>query len=170
MKTTGVPRHILTIGTLVVLIEVFRHLLNTVEPVSAIVLSSEIYEGSSSRGAGSPVVLITYEFHYRGVHRVASDIYQPKPPWAGRVAWTAEERAAAQRYVAERPPGWILRIAVSQYFPWFSRVINGDEGSLTPKHWRPSWTSLADAIGVYLLGLTGSAVLRYAKNRRSFRT
>lgn len=169
MKTAGLPRHILIIGTLVVLIEVFRHLLNTVEPVSAIVLSSEIYEGSSSRGAGSPVVLITYEFRYRGVHRVASDIYQPKPPW-GRVAWTAEERAAAQRYVAERPPGRAIRIAVSQYLPWFSRVINGDEVSLTPKHWRPSWTSFAGAMVLYVLGLTGLLVLRYVKNRRSFRT
>ena len=152
-----------------VLIEIFRHLLNIVDPVSAVVVSSEIFEGSSSRGAGSPVVIITYEFVYRGDRRVASDLYQPKPPW-GRVAWTAEERAAAQRYVAERPPGRIIRIAVSQYFPWFSRVINGDEASFTPKHWRPSWASFAGATVLYLLWLTGVLLVRYAKNRRSSRT
>jgi hypothetical protein len=159
-------RHIVIIVTLMILIEGVRHLANTVEPVPAVVLSSEIYEGSSSRGAGSPVVVISYEFVYREVRRVSSDVYQPKPPW-GRVAWTAEERAAAQRYVAERPPGRAIRIAVSKYFPWSNRLLNGDEVALTPNHWRPSWTSFAGAMVSYVLGLMGLLVLRYVKNRRS---
>jgi hypothetical protein len=163
MKWAGM-RHVLIIGLLIVLIETSRHVLGMVDLVSASVVSSRIDEGSPARGASSPVVVISYEFIYRGSRWVSSDTFQPRRSF-GRMGWTAEERTTAQRYVAERPVGTPVRVAVSKFYPWSNRVLNGTE-SPAPNRFGPSWAGLAVALLLYVLGVTAKLGLRALRTRK----
>lgn len=157
-------RHILIIGLLIVLIETFRYVLGIVDLVSASVVSSRIHEGAPARGASSPVVVISYEFVYRGSRWVSSDTFQPRQSF-GRMGWTAEERTTAQRYVAEHPAGTPVRVAVSRFYPWSNRVLNRDELP-APNRFGPSWVGLAVALLVYVLGMTAKLGLRALRTRK----
>lgn len=162
MKSAGV-RHLFVIVLLMILIESLRHVLGIVDTVNASVVSARIHEGSPARGASSPVVVISYEFAYRERRWVSSDTFQPRQSF-GRMGWTVEERAAAQRYVAEHPVGTIVRVAVSKYYPWSNQVLTGDQ-SPEPNRFRLSWTGLAVALLLYVLGMTAKLGLQAWRRR-----
>ncbi len=146
-------RQLFIFGLLVLLAEAVRYVLGFVEPVRAMVLESRISEGSSSLSRG-PVVVVSYEFFYRGEARFSTDVFQPRPPF-GDTGWTPEQRAIALRYVDEHPPGTTVRIAVSKCWPYSSQLLGPEEATI-PSRFRPSWGGLFSAFVMYVLDWTSA--------------
>jgi hypothetical protein len=152
-------RHLLICGSLLVLIESLRYALGIVDIVGATVKSCWIEDRVQSRA-----VLITYEFDYRGRHWGTTDVFQPRQAWDSR-GWTDEERATARQYLAEHPPGTPIRVAVSRYYPWSSRILNGDQAP-EPSRFGPSWVGLAISVWSYGMAMGTYWALRARWRRK----
>lgn len=108
--------------------------------------SAYISEAGGGRGGGGPVVTVTFEYEVEGKKYESADVYQPRPPW-GRKAWSAEERARAERFVAEHAPGANVTIRTSRVFPWSTTLVHSYGAVPSQDHGKPYWRWLAIAGG-----------------------
>lgn len=105
--------------------------------VEARVSRCYVHEASGGRGAGGPVVVITFEYVVAGTTYESADLYQPRPPW-GHVGWSVEERGMAERFVVEHAPGAKVMVRTSEVFPWAATLVHGSD-PLPSQDTMPYW-------------------------------